>query len=441
MLNLGRILYNKNIKYAFPLENSEHPRIVYKYTKSVRNKIANYRQTVQSAIYDEWVSQEGRCDCRNSRFKDDHHGHIITGDLNIIQNGKLRALFSKGPNYREAKTINWRNIKKEISNSLSNFINQQCERLGMPTAVFSEWKVKIMEAIDEKTNALKHRNPHYRPSHSVFKDERAAQELLRLQEKYVISVVDKAVKNYSFICKWYYLKMIYNEIGILNVNSNTYERVVESEADIIQNQINFLKSVKVNVTAENTSLPFIYWNPKFHKDPVKARFIVSSSVCVTKQIAGFISKALKLIMKGRKRYCEVIEEFTSIKRWWIIDNNQEVLKMIENINEKRQAKSVVTYDFSTLYTNIPQNSLKETLKVIIDKCFENSKMKFITVNKLEAFWSNKPSANCFSFDKTSLLKCIYFLIDNTFFRCGDLILKQNIGIPMGTDPGPDFALL
>ena len=109
--------------------------------------------------------------------------------------------------------------------------------------------------------------------------------------------------------------------------------------------------------------------------------------------------------------------------------------------EKRQAKSVVTYDFSPLYTNIPQNSLKETLKVIIDKCFENSKMKFITINKLEAFWSNKPSANCFSFDKTSLLKGIYFLIDNTFFRCGDLILKQNIGIPMGTDPGPDFANL
>ena len=115
--------------------------------------------------------------------------------------------------------------------------------------------------------------------------------------------------------------------------------------------------------------------------------------------------------------------------------------MMDSINEKRQAESVVTYDFSTLYTNIPHNNLKEALTVIIDKCFNNSRMKFIMINKSEAFWSNKPSAKYFSFDKTSLLTSIRFLIDNTYFKCGNLILKQNIGIPMGIDPGPDFANL
>ena len=119
-----------------------------------------------------------------------------------------------------------------------------------------------------------------------------------------------------------------------------------------------------------------------------------------------------------------------------------MLNTIAKINEKNQSKPVVTYTygFSTLCTNIPHNSLKETFMVIINKCFENSKKKFIIVNNSEAFWSNRPST-IFSFSKTSLITCIQFLIDNTYFKCGDLILKQNIGIPMSTDPGQDFANL
>ena len=445
MINLGRILHDPLIKNAFPLEQSDSPMIVYKYTKPVRNKIVNYRQTVQSAVYDEWRANEGRCDCHNSPFKDEYHDHVITGNLDIVQNRKLRTIFSKGTNYREAKTINWRNNKKEIVNSLSNYINSQCEKSGIPLASFSEWKSRIIQAINEKINVLKRRIPYYRPSHSIFTNEMATQELDRLQEKYVITVVDKAGKNYSFICKWYYMKILYNEIGTLNNNNeeniNTYERINENDENIIQNQTNFNKSVNIDTKIENKKLPFIYWIPKFHKNPVKARFIVSSSVCATKQMASYISKSLKLIMKGRKRYCDVIEEFTGTKRWWVIDNNQEVLKIIKKINENRHAKSVNTYDFSTLYTNIPHNSLKEALSIIIEKCFANSKMKYITLNNCEAYWSKNQSTNLFSLSKPTLLSCINFLIDNTYFKCGDLIYRQNIGIPMGTDPGPDFANL
>ena len=218
------------------------------------------------------------------------------------------------------------------------------------------------------------------------------------------------------------MKILYNETGIpgnINGNDNTYEMRIENEVNIIQNQMDFLESVNINVKAESAILPFIYWIPKFHKNPIKARFIVSSSLCVTKQMASYISKALKLIMKGRKRYCEVIEEFTGTKRWWIIDNNQEVLRILNEINENRPAKSVTTYDFSTLYTNIPHGSLKEALTAIINKCFANSKNKLITVNNTEAFWNNISSARLFSANKTTLLNCIKFLIDNTYFKCRD----------------------
>lgn len=104
-------------------------------------------------------------------------------------------------------------------------------------------------------------------------------------------------------------------------------------------------------------------------------------------------------------------------------------------------QSLLLLDFSTLYTNIPHDKLILALENIVNKCFTSSKIKYITVNHFEAFWSSVPSKKHTSFNITSLLNSIRFLIDNTFFKCGDLLLKQNIGIPMGTDPGPDFANL
>ena len=46
------------------------------------------------------------CSCKNSNFINQHHGHILTGDLRVIKNDKLRKMVSKGPNYRESKTTN-----------------------------------------------------------------------------------------------------------------------------------------------------------------------------------------------------------------------------------------------------------------------------------------------------------------------------------------------
>ena len=43
-----------------------------------------------------------------------HIKHIITGDLKIIENEKLRKLLTKGPNYRESRNINYSKAYFEI---------------------------------------------------------------------------------------------------------------------------------------------------------------------------------------------------------------------------------------------------------------------------------------------------------------------------------------
>ena len=107
-IKLQSILRNREVSDAFQLGRGEveTPTVVYKLNASIRSKLFNYKETV-NAIDTEDGETFGTgiidCGCSNSTFCDPTHGHIITGDLRIIQNQKLRKLITKGPNFREGK--------------------------------------------------------------------------------------------------------------------------------------------------------------------------------------------------------------------------------------------------------------------------------------------------------------------------------------------------
>ena len=56
---------------------------------------------------------------------------------------------------------------------------------------------------------------------------------------------------------------------------------------------------------------------------------------------------------------------------WILDNSLEVQKLlIFSKNKNSKPKNIITYDFSTLYTSIPHEKLKEQIKFLIHKAFQ-----------------------------------------------------------------------
>ena len=69
-----------------------NPVIVYTLKPSIRSKIFNYKEFISNiTVFDSVATYP--CVCKDSPFVDWHHGHIVTGDLRIIQNNKLRKLF------------------------------------------------------------------------------------------------------------------------------------------------------------------------------------------------------------------------------------------------------------------------------------------------------------------------------------------------------------
>ena len=121
MINLSRILNSKKVMAAVPNYLRGPPPIVsYTYTTTIAGKIFNNRKVVNELNMD--CGTAGMvCSCNSSRYKYESCGHVVTGDLSIIKDVKLRNLISKGPTYREQNNIDWRVNLKNCKAAVSRY--------------------------------------------------------------------------------------------------------------------------------------------------------------------------------------------------------------------------------------------------------------------------------------------------------------------------------
>ena len=70
----------------------------YEYTSTVASKLFNFAPTLSNLNVSEYLSNSQTCQCKKSKVCYEPHGHVITGDLRVIENAKLRELVAKGPN-------------------------------------------------------------------------------------------------------------------------------------------------------------------------------------------------------------------------------------------------------------------------------------------------------------------------------------------------------
>ena len=80
-----------------------------RHTGRVLARITNYRKAVHEDV------SSISCNCANypPGFVDGHHQHVFTGDINIVDDTKVRSLFSKGLNYRETRKPEKEKVKIE----------------------------------------------------------------------------------------------------------------------------------------------------------------------------------------------------------------------------------------------------------------------------------------------------------------------------------------
>ena len=165
----------------------------------------------------------------------------------------------------------------------------------------------------QNTNLLPHK-----PKSSFRHLKQGIQEFHR---KYVLVSADKAANNVVVVCMYpkdltlifiHYINTLKQELD----GTRAYQKTDTDEMFVVNAHLNELPvKFSVCVNEGQDKLPTMYWLPKLHKRPCKARFISNSSSCTTTELSKLLTSCLTAIKSHVIRYCETVYE-TSNKNWF-----------------------------------------------------------------------------------------------------------------------------
>ena len=190
------------------------------------------------------------------------------------------------------------------------------------------------------------------------------QGIQEFHRKYVLVPANKAANNVVVVCRLHYINTLKQELS----GTKAYEETSIDEKSVFYSHSNEIPNkFAVDVKERQDMLPTMYWLPKLHKRLYKARFIANSSSCTTTELSKLLTSCLTAIKAKVIKYCETVNERSGKNMFWPIKNSGEVLCKLKDIGY--QATSLSTYDFSTLYTTLPHDLIKEKLLDLIERTF------------------------------------------------------------------------
>ena len=98
-----------------------------------------------------------------------------------------------------------------------------------------------------------------------------------------------------------------------------------------------------------------------------------------------------------------------------------------------------TYDFSTLYTTLPHNLIKDKLTEVIEQTFNREGSLYLACNDKNAFFTSEQPKRYQLWSCKKMCDALHYLLDNIFIRFGSKLYRQIVGIPMGTYCAPLVA--
>ena len=97
-----------------------------------------------------------------------------------------------------------------------------------------------------------------------------------------------------------------------------------------------------------------------------------------------------------------------------------------------------TYDFSTLYTTLPDHLIQDKLIALIEHTFTREKTLYLAFNQ-RAFFTSDIYKNYNLWSYPNVCEALDYLLDNIFIRFETKIYRQTISIPRGTNCAPLVA--
>ena len=388
---------------------------------------------------------DSSCPCRRIfavPFRPDD-GCVFSGDLSLVKDVNLRKLISYGPKFRLQSADQPLTC---LEQSLDSFISKLCSRnKGVDNTQFLAWKTELLREAKLRLDKISH------IEQSMFVKELSL--LKKLQRVLTLVPADKAANNTIFVCKRLYCHVLRTET---QRSDGAYHSVPESAESIVESHT--LALTRFGLTTDS-NLPFLFWLPKMHKSPPSHRFISAAGICSTRLASAVLSKLLACVHSTIRKLNDEILVRTGVRRYFVIQDANEAAVFLSRwprlkATTASEYRGLHTFDFSTMYTNIPLKDLCDKVDRVIDEAAAHlGETKYEWMLEVDIWGRNVSQAKWTESKQTSYKKrskifsvpdlkaLMSFVVFNTFVCNRDSVLNQHLGIPMGTNSAPELANL
>ena len=155
----------------------------------------------------------------------------------------------------------------------------------------------------------------------------------------------------------------------------------------------------------------------------------TKEVFTTTELSKLLTSCLTAVKNHVIRYCEKVYERSGKYLFGSIKNSGEVLNKLKS--RGFHATSLSTYDFSTLYTTLPHNLIKEKLYTtlphnlikeklinLIEWTFKREGSPYIACNERQAFFTSEDPKRYKLWSCQNVCEALIYLLDNIYIRFG-----------------------
>ena len=211
-VGIKEIINHRDVKVYLPTKVKKIAiRTVFSYGPMIGRKIFNYNKVLKNLTNKDLKNDTCDCHTNFAEFIYKPHGHVHTGDLNIIQNKDLRNIMSKGAKYRLTPSITKAKLISHLEETLISLKEKLISYSKINEACFDNWFDIFKNKIKKRCKSLKKTDIE---GNDIFQNKKIIEYLDFLQDRFVIVPVDKACNNFAIVCKVFYVQVLMKELGV-----------------------------------------------------------------------------------------------------------------------------------------------------------------------------------------------------------------------------------
>ena len=378
-------------------------------------------------------------------------GHVVISDSSLLP-PSLQHLFALGMQFRPGSPD--LDTTDVLIGAVQDFAHKIAPH-GGSTNWFNAMRTKLLNGKDHLSAAQSSR-----ANAASFLSE-ALREAKVWSKVFTFIPADKLKHNMVAVCSAQFAASLKTELS-----SNSYALTSLSPNGITSLASDLINSWNVAYDRLDTPcLSHLYGTAKLHKSPFRLRFILgvskklscdkfstqatSRSPLLPSASPSFISplrktrnafnpvaKLLESALKGLYLTLSTINHFEVLKGspsfWFSTLDIDEITVGINSKIESWTGSVFDTGDFTTMYTRLPHDKLKEAVIGLYDHASEwfrkhYSQAVYLDLGSVSWKADNPPTNN----GRAALIELINAVIDNTYVYTVNSIYRQVFGIPMG----------